>query len=127
MGVDINELHADGLNFVYNPAKGLHGNNPYEPRLIEAAMIQWQGIHHRTGCTRCVEGKGRYPECRTLRDWQDGACGNYVEKGRAKQCSRSHTYQKEVKMAEKDAEGDEERDYTTRSGRATSVPATYGN
>jgi hypothetical protein len=49
-----------------------------------------------------------------------------VEKGRAKQCSRSHTYQQEEKMAEKDAEADKEREYATRSGRATSVPAKYG-
>jgi hypothetical protein len=125
--VDINEVHADGLELVYKQNTGLSGANPYEPRLVEAAMIQWKGVNHRASCTRCAELKGRFPECRTLSNWQDGACGCCVEKGRAKQCSRSRTYQKEAAMAKKDADGDKKQDYRTRSGRETLAPISYSN
>lgn len=89
--MNINEVAADDLEFIYKTEVTLVDTNLYESRLVEAAMIQWKETKYRDPCNRCVKRKEKIPEYRTLHDWQDGACGCYIKKGRTKEYSRSKT------------------------------------
>jgi Protein of unknown function (DUF3716) len=123
---NITKLVLGGKSFFVKEGHNLYERDPYDKRLIKVIIIKLLEKENNEACERCVEGKGAFLGCTSIKSWMDGCCSNCKKFDACAQCSVSDSYKKEQKEVEKIMrERSESVELTTRSGRVTQAPSKY--
>ena len=123
--VNVDAGGADGAEAILRPGANLIGNNAYELRVVESFLIQAYGEDDYPECEKCERSLGIFTECRTIKGWQGGVCGNCKRGDRGMQCTKGENWKSAQEDAARQKEALARKPVTTRSGRKTSGPVSY--